>query len=282
MSPKTSLACAGAVAAAAIFTTPAFAAELPPPPPPTPVFTWTGIYVGGQIGYAWANDNIYYTAFDPVSGLGFSNSVYSPPTSVIGGAHIAAMYQIDKPGGGFVLGLEGSVDGTNLNNTVAAALGAFGGSAVSASTSTEIQGSVRGRFGIAWDRFLMYVTGGVAFAGFNTTYSTIGNLSGLAAINGGAPFFASNSFSNTRVGWTAGGGVEYAVTPNWTVFVEYRYTDFGDVGNTLLATNVFSTVPGLAGGVLYSNRTLNQSQVQVGFSYKFDINAPNPEWFSIF
>ena len=162
--------------------------------------------------------------------------------------------------------------------TVAARFAAFGGSSVSASTNTDIQGRFAAASAYAWDRLLIYATGGVAFGGFNTNYSFIGNTS--AALPGG-PFFGTNSFSNTRVGWTAGGGIDYAVTNNWSVFAEYRYTSFGTVGNTWLDTAVFSTVPSLAGGSLFSNRTLSQSQVQVGFSYKFDTNLPAPD-FSMF
>jgi len=274
MSYKASLACAGAIAAAATLAGSAFAADLTPPPPPVPVFTWTGLYVGGQIGYAWGNDNFFYTASDPLTGLVFNPTVSSSPSGVIGGAHVGFNYQIDKPGGGFVLGLEGSVDGTSLSNTVTAGFAAFGGSSGSASTHTDIQGSVRGRFGIAWDRLLAYATGGVAFGGFNTRFTTSGN-------NGGNPFNASDGFSNTRVGWTAGGGIDYAVTNNWSVFAEYRYTDFGTVGNSQLAAAAFTTVPGLAGGALNVTRTLSQSQVQVGFSYKFDSSLPAPD-FSMF
>ena len=282
MACKAFLARACAFAAAATSASISFAAEPTPAPPPPPPFTWTGPYVGGQIGYAWANDNLYYVAYDPVSALGFNPSTYIAPNGVIGGAHIGFNYQIDKPGGGFVIGVEGSVDGASLNKTAVANFVGFGDTIISASTNTDIQGSIRGRFGIAWDRFMIYATGGVAFGGFNTSYVATGNLSGSPAINGGAPFYASNSFSNTRVGWTGGGGIADAITPNWIVFAEYRYTDFGTVGNTYLATTALSTVSGLSGGVLYSNRTLTQSQVQVGFSYKFDMSAPNPEWFSIF
>jgi outer membrane immunogenic protein len=278
MSYKASMACAGVIAAAATLAGTAFAAEpAPAPPPPVPIFTWTGLYLGGQIGYAWGSDNFFYGAFDPLTGLAFNPSVFSSPSGVIGGAHVGFNYQIDKPGGGFVLGIEGSVDGISLSNTVAAGFAAFGGSSVSASTNADVQGSIRGRFGIAGiasDRLLAFATGGVAFGGFNTRFTTSGN-------NGGNPFFASNSFSNTRVGWTAGGGIDYAVTNNWSVFAEYRYTSFGTVANTQLATAAFTTVPVLTGGALNVTRTLSQSQVQVGFSYKFDSSLPAPD-FSMF
>jgi opacity protein-like surface antigen len=63
MSYKASLACAGAFAAAAILAGSAFAADLAPPPPPVPVFTWTGLYVGGQIGYAWGQDPVTWSGY---------------------------------------------------------------------------------------------------------------------------------------------------------------------------------------------------------------------------
>jgi outer membrane immunogenic protein len=270
MSYKASMVCAGVFAAAASLASSAFAAEpLPAPPPPVP-FTWTGVYLGGQIGYAWGDDNFYYSGLDPLTGLAFTPSVFVSPSGVIGGAHVGVDYQIDKPGGGFVIGLEGSVDGTSLHSTATASFAALGGGSVSASTNTDIQGSIRGRFGIAWDRLLAYGTGGVAFGGFDTSY----------AISAPA-FFGSNSFSNTRVGWTAGGGIDYAVTNNWSVFAEYRYTSFGTVCDTGLASTAFATVPGLTRGFLNSTRTLNENQVQVGFSYKFDLSLPAPD-FSMF
>ena len=95
---------------------------------------------------------------------------------MIGGGHVGFNYQI--PGwnwfssSGVVIGLEGTVDGTSLSNTAVAVFPAvFGGSTLTANTSADIQGSIRGRLGIAWDRVLIYGTGGVAFGGFNTDVS---------------------------------------------------------------------------------------------------------------
>jgi outer membrane immunogenic protein len=88
MSSKASLACAGAFAAAATFAGIAFAAEpAPTPPPPIPIFIWTGLYVGGQIGYAWGQDPLLWsgTSNDDETAAGtFGNS----PQGVIGGAHV--------------------------------------------------------------------------------------------------------------------------------------------------------------------------------------------------
>jgi outer membrane immunogenic protein len=263
------------VGALALTGSAALAADLPsraPPPvylPPAPIFTWTGIYVGGQVGYAWGSGNLNYTGFDPITGAAFSTGIGGSPSGVIGGAHVGYQYQVNQ----FVFGLEGTVDGTSLSNTTAAFFPDFGGTTISAHSTADIEGSIRGRAGIAWDRALIYATGGVAFGGFKTDYSIASG--GLAApvIPG---FFGSNNFSTTRVGWTVGGGIDYAVTNNWSIFAEYRYTNFGSVGNRGLDAVGFAVAPVLTGAFLNSNRTINQNQVQVGFSYKFDLYGPAP------
>ncbi len=209
------------VGALALTGSAALAADLPsraPPPvylPPPPIFTWTGIYVGGQIGYAWASGNNDFTGFDPFFGPGgtfISSTIGGNPSGVIGGAHVGYNYQINQ----WVVGLEGSVDGTSLSNTAAAFFP--DGTTITAQSRADIQGSIRGRLGIAWDRALIYATGGVAFGGFNTNVS----IANTGFLNGGVPFFANGSVSSTRVGWTVGGGIDYAITNNWSVFAEYR------------------------------------------------------------
>lgn len=88
----------------------AFAADFaPPPPPPVPIFTWTGAYIGGQIGYAWSSGTNKFSGVDPYSGVAFVSSVGQTPNGVIGGANIGYNYQINQ----WVIGVEGSVDGTS-------------------------------------------------------------------------------------------------------------------------------------------------------------------------
>jgi outer membrane immunogenic protein len=255
------------VGAIALTGSAALAAEPPPPVAPPPIFTWTGIYVGGQIGYAWTSGNLNLTGFDPFTGGLIASSVGGTPNGVIGGAHVGYNYQINQ----WVLGLEGSVDGTSLTNTAVAVFPGFlvpgSTTSVSAHSSADIQGSIRGRLGVAWDRALIYGTGGVAFGGFRTNFSVV---------DPAVPLFASSSFSNTRVGWTVGGGIDYAVTNNWSIFAEYRYTNWGTIGDRGLAAAGFVAFPAFTGAFINSNRHLNQNQVQVGFSYKFDTFGPPP------
>jgi len=251
------LASIGAIALAGS----AFAADLPsraPPPvyvPPVPIFTWTGIYVGGQIGYAWGTTNANAgDNFGDFRYFSFNNN------GVIGGAHVGYNLQLNQ----FVLGLEGDVDGSTLSKTESSALFVGAGTGfgaivpVTVSGNLNVQGSIRGRFGYAWDRVLLYATGGVAFGGFKGAIYTP---------------FGYDSQSNTRVGWTVGGGLEYAITNNWSVRAEYRYAQYGR--NTIYANNVFA-LPGLAAVGGFANVKFNENRVQVGFSYKFDLTPPAP------
>ncbi len=241
------------VALAAVSGT-AFAADLPsrraPPayaPPLTPVFSWTGFYLGGQVGYGFGSDN---------AGIVGSGPFQDRPNGIIGGAHVGYNFSTQSlpllgnafnsfgtafGGTGGVIGIEGDVDGSDYRRTVAVTGAPF------FPTSTlrdNIQGSIRGRLGIAVDRALFYATGGAAFAEFRTNYATT---------------LGSDSLSRSRVGYTVGGGVEYAITNNFSLRGEYRYSDFGTFTD-------FAPVSGF-GAV---SRRESEQRAQAGFSYKFD------------
>ena len=238
------------ISASAIVSSSAMAADLPsrraPPvyiPPAIPVFSWTGLYVGVQGGYEFGRSNA-------LASTGAGNG--SNPDGVIGGAHIGYLFSTQSLPGigglgilgtGGVFGIEGDVDGSNYKANYL-----LGG--LNTSSSQDIQGSVRGRLGIAVDRVLFYATGGAAFGGLQNNYfSALGN----------------DSFNHTRVGYTVGGGVEYAVTNNVSVRAEYRYTDFGSVTDTLVNSTAAPTTV---------NRRETDNRVQAGISYKFDAFSP--------
>jgi outer membrane immunogenic protein len=249
------LASAGAMALSAA----ALAAE---PLPPPPIFSWTGLYVGAQIGGAWDHDPVTGWAVTPPTVITISpppapdppgfqvvSSLSDSPSGVIGGAHIGYDLQINQ----WVAGLEGTVDGTSIHSSLHIPL-AFVSPVgfATADTRSDIQGSIRLRAGIAFDRVLLYATGGAAFAGITTVYTT------------GVPFFITESDSKTRSGWTVGGGLAYALTNNWSIRAEYRYSDFGhqiDYPFAVLVSpfSIFSV-----------QHHLTQNQVQFGVSYKFD------------
>jgi len=195
------------------------AADLAPQPaePAVPVylpFSWTGFYVGAHAGYGFGSvDSSLAAPLDSFDIKGF-----------VGGVHAGYNYQMNQ----WVLGVEGDFDGTSINGKATDGLGNIN------KMTVPWQGSVRGRVGYAWDRFLLYGTGGVAFAD--------------AKLAGGD--------SKTLAGWTAGAGLEYAFTDNWSARLEYRYTDYQRA--------TFST-PALGS---FKNR-FNENQVLAGISYKF-------------
>jgi outer membrane immunogenic protein len=249
------------VAAIAIATS-ALAAEPPPYLPPM-TFTWAGLYLGGQIGYARGDDAANAALNLPLWPRFFTRGYSINPQGVIGGAHIGYNLQINQ----WVVGLEGTVDGTSLSGSISASArtptrGPFG--TLAASAREDVQGSIRARAGIAWDRLLVYATGGGAFTGISNSYS--------AALPAAVPtpIFLSLGKSKARAGWTVGGGLEYAVTNNWSVRAEYRYSDFGRYTDSfagVVLPEVFQ---------LTSSHHLTENQVQVGFSYKFDAWPPAP------
>jgi len=81
------------------------------------------------------------------------------------------------------------------------------------------------------------------------------------------PFFASRSRSNSRTGWTVGGGIEYALTNNWSIRAEYRFSDFGTINRGAVFPE---------GGFFNGHRRLEENQVQAGISYKFETYVPPP------
>ncbi len=192
----------------AFLSTAAIAADLPVPaemPMAAPVaaFNWTGITVGIQGGYAWGD-----------SGSDFSNGAPSlslDPEGFFGGGHIGAAYQWNW----LVLGIEGDIEGTDINGSDSSAAGATS----EGSIDVNFQASARGRIGVAWNRAQLYATGGAAFADVDVTGGPLGGPDG--------------NYTDENWGWTVGGGVDYAVTNHLIVGVEYRYTDFGDFSGNL-------------------------------------------------
>ncbi len=245
----------------------AFAAEPAPPPPPVPVFTWSGVYLGGQIGYAWDTDNVSFSGTDNLLNLA-SGSFGEGPKGVIGGARVGYNLQPNGYFSWLVFGGEASVDGTSLRKTVGVPLADFAGvtGSLTASANAGVQGSVRGRLGIAFDRVLLFGTGGVAVTSFNTSYTdTTGFFTGVPGT------FAP--ISVTRAGYTFGGGIEYAITDNWSVQAEYRYSNFGHTNDSPFSNpNAFVGLPN--GGFFAAQHYLRESQVQAGFSYRFDMMVP--------
>jgi outer membrane immunogenic protein len=241
-------------AATALISVPALAADLGVRPmakapayvAPVAFANWNGFYIGAQIGYQWGN--VGAGVFDR-----FDNEIFGfgdfglNANGVVGGVHAGFNFQT----GAIVWGIEGDFEGSGVDGSRATPLvcGVCGHD-----FDTRWQGSVRGRLGFAAGNALFYVTGGVAFANLRHQY-----FSGLF----------TESFSETRTGWTIGVGTEWMFSPNWTARLEYRYADFGHVTNDVTA---FDFGGGL--GLVDVRNDFQTHTVRLGVSYKF--GGPGP------
>jgi outer membrane immunogenic protein len=183
---------------------PSLAADMPitsdaPYFAPTSVYNWTGFYVGGNAGVGWANSG-HVTVNDPV--LGAQTISVSNRSAFIGGGQLGANLQYES----FVFGLEADIQFADVGTTIN--WGPYQRFGLSSGSSGGYFGTVRARAGYAIDRTLIYLTGGLAYGGLNK--SPLGG----------------NSTSN--IGYALGGGVEYALTQNWTIKAEALYLNLSN------------------------------------------------------
>jgi outer membrane immunogenic protein len=234
------------VAMTALASASAMAADLPPRYSPAPVAAspmWTGCYIGGNLGGAFGNASAIVTG---VGGVSTSNSGFA------GGGQVGCDYQF---GGGFVIGARNMFDWSSNSKSGTFPVTAFGGLAATADFKNQWFDTLTARLGYAVvPNMLFYFQGGGAWA--HTTTS-------VTVTSGGALF--GGQTSNTRSGWTIGGGLEYLFTPSWSAFVEYNYMDFGSKSGTVVTPA--GTFCAGAGCSWSANAT--ESNVLVGVNYRF-------------
>jgi outer membrane immunogenic protein len=244
---------AGFALALTLGTRLAGAADLPVGPAPAPpylppAFTWTGFYLGGNIGGAWARDG--WT--DSLFGLTWNNSTNDG--RFIGGGEAGFNYQM----GYFVIGVEGDFDWVAHHNNSTTVVIPTIADAIQVVSSDSWISTVAARFAFAADRWLIYgkVGGGwVGNKGFTVTNLTTGQ--------------SFSTSSNAVSGWLAGAGVEWAITPNWTVKAEYDYLGLGSRTVTVPGT----AIPALAGDT-FATGNRNVQMVKLGINYLFNWGAP--------
>jgi outer membrane immunogenic protein len=210
---------------------PAAAAEVPYGPPPVlyapapavVIFTWTGFYFGAHGGGGWAHKTEtgapYNFSGDTITPAQFSLNA----SGWLAGGQIGAMYQA----GFWVLGAEADVSGANLTGNSACASGSFlTGAQLAGNCDVKVVGlgTIAGRLGAAFDRFLVYGKAGAAWANdkYGLNSSTAYTLPGTTTPTS-APSFNG---TETRWGWMVGAGVEYAFYDNWSAKIEYNYLGF--------------------------------------------------------
>jgi outer membrane immunogenic protein len=226
-------------------------------PPASVPATWTGYYFGVNAGGVWANTDIDWS-LNPV-GFGPAGVLVEQAASgrlktsgFTGGGQIGLNKQFDA----LVFGLEADLQYTDLSGTrtggVIVPPGLF--DSFTQSVESNWLGTLRGRLGVAFGSWLPYATGGLAVA--RVSYTDFGVFPFLPSTN-------SASSTETRVGWTLGGGVEWKFAPSWSIKAEYLYVDLGSTTYTSL-----NSVVGASASIIH-NHHLTENIARVGLNYSF-------------
>jgi len=250
---------------------PAAAADLPvkarPMAPVAMAYNWSGCYIGGNVGGKWARttDDVSIAA---TAGTAAVTSTFGAATAstIVAGGQVGCNYQ--APGSNWVFGIEGDADWHrwSTGRVQAVTISPF----VAGDTfdiSSRWQASIRGRIGYAWDRWMLYATGGAAF-----TNVVVG--ANFPIFVAGAITFPATIASETKTlfGPTVGGGLEYAITNNWSVGIEGRYSWYGNhtFNSGLVAAFATTAAPG---GFLFAQATqtlrIETAEVTGRLNFKF-------------
>ncbi|MEA2907440.1 MAG: outer rane immunogenic protein [Alphaproteobacteria bacterium] len=177
------------------------------------IYNWTGPYIGINAGGGWGRSSF--------------SAPFPSGTFDVSGGMLGGTLGYNWQAGAMVFGLESDLDWSNLRGSTTC-----GG--VACDVRNSWLGTVRGRLGLAWDRVMPYVTGGLAIGDIRTNVAGIG------------------SGSSTKTGWTLGAGLEFALSGPWTAKVEYLYADLGR-----------------GGGIAGTDAALRTNIVRAGVNYRF-------------
>lgn len=270
------LALGGAASAADLAARPMLKA-----PPPAPIFTWTGFYLGGQVGAGWGTSqtdvDVGNTFIGPPVGATVNSLIAGDLGLVVplpqvqmngfvGGGQLGYNWQA----GNIVFGAEGDILWSGLEGRT----DCF--AVLNCTNKVRWMADITGRLGFTvGDRGLVYIKGGAAWAdarvGINQSVSVVSALGGGVSAAGSI----DGSASKTMFGGTLGGGVEYAFLPNWSAKLEYDYYDFGHQNmNVPITASGGGTFGGtaVAGSILINTPVTVHEQVhtvRVGVNYHF-------------
>jgi len=235
------------------------AADLPPPAPPpppprapaayvptiVPVYSWSGFYLGGNIGYGFASASSTGCLTGTFNGCGTISS--STLDAFIGGGQIGGNWQVAP---GFVLGVEGDWQYSAQSSTQNfAAVNTLTGSSLAGTTKIPWFATARARAGWAVDRVLFYATGGGAWMDVKNSITNVAGTTSFASV------------TNTRLGWTAGVGAEWAFSDHWTGRVEYLFMQ--------ATPSVTAPLPAPVSSTLAESATINNNIIRGAINFKF-------------
>jgi len=276
----------------ALIAAPAFAADIAvkaPPPPPGPVYSWTGWYVGGNIGGGWGNRDVTaVTPNDPGAGSFLTDAPPPAPPSfnvggVVGGVQVGYNWRFHP---NWLLGFETDFDGSGMkgSNTTPNTLNNPG--LYFADEHITWFGTARGRLGwLPSQNLLIYGTGGFAYGEIehsgNWNWAIPGGIGNFGTSINGFSFNCGNEFGGanpcfagssrgTETGWTAGGGFELAFSPNWSVKGEYLFISLANKSLTETAQAICVGCGGVTPASFnVSFSRLDFNMVRVGLNYQF-------------
>lgn len=213
----------------------------PPPSLSPPPFSWTGFYFGAHVGAGSTTNQ--WTIVPTTAQVQIELPLGSGTVSgFLGGAQIGANYQIDV----MVFGVEGDFSWAGLSGQTCNSVGGL----IECNSNIDRFATVTGRFGIvSFDRALFYLKAGGAWAHDSYQITALGP-------------FANSAVSANRMGWTAGGGIEFALQRNWSAKLEYDFMDFGthNYAVDLTPTSI---------GVSIADVTQRIQVVKFGLNYHF-------------
>jgi outer membrane immunogenic protein len=236
------------------------------PAPPECDFTWTGFYAGLNAGYGWGNGNTFFHPLpDPVTFFDLNPQGLSPDQNgFVGGGQVGFNWQWNK---WLVLGVETDFQGSDMegsktrfgfNDITGTPNFAAPDSFITTHQRTQWFGTARGRIGFApLCRLLIYGTGGLAYGNIDYSANT--------SFENGITYPVN--FTETNVGWTGGGGLEYAISHHWSVKAEYLYYDLGDESRT--QQQLFFGVPTGSGFAMRYHFENTGNIVRGGLNFKF-------------
>jgi outer membrane immunogenic protein len=185
--------------------------------PVAPYMNWSGFYVGLNAGYAFGKSDWDVPAVSP------------SPKGFVGGLTLGYNYQT----GVWLWGVEGDINWSNVKGSADCAGG-------TCETKNDWLATARARIGYTgWNGWLPYITGGAAAGDIKATNSLAG------------------SASKTKIGWTAGAGLEWAFWSNWSLKGEYLYVDLGKMDC------------GIACGAASDNVSFKTHLLRAGLNYRF-------------
>jgi len=277
--------CAVPAAVAVVgFVSGASAADLPvkapvAAPPPVVLNSWTGFYIGANVGGGWSSRSVDYAPNDPALSALFANADFRPPplsfntSGVLGGLQLGYNWHLNR---NWLVGLEADFDWSGMKGSASTT---FGGVPITTTVDEHIKwfGTVRARLGyLPMDNLLAYVTGGFAYGQVEHTGSYVNNSGASFSLSSGVISFNcspnstcfAGSSSKVVPGWTLGGGVEYAFWQKWSFKAEYLYVSLDSTSVTETASAV--SIPGNTPASFNANFGRTKFNVaRVGLNYRF-------------